>query len=98
MATRQSRLENKLVTYLGWDMTLCDLLELWAKVDPYFISPDETGIADYMVYTLGSDVILEALVAPLAEALASADEQERQDAINKMRKMGYDMTKLGYKR
>lgn len=67
-------------------------------VDPNFISPDETGIADYMVYALGSDVILEALVAPLAEALASEDERERQNAINKMHKMGYDMTKLGYKR
>lgn len=98
MATRESRLESKLVTYLGWDMTLCNLLELWEKVDPNFISADETGIADYMVYTLGTDAILEVLVAPLAEALASEDEWERQDAINQMRKMGYDMTKLGYKR
>ena len=51
-----------------------------------------------MVYTLGSDAILEVLVAPLAEDLASEHAWERQDAINQMRKMGYDMTKLGYKR
>lgn len=99
MFTKQERKQaNKLADYLGWNMTMCDLLELWEKVDRDFISADETGIADYMVYTLGPDVILDALSAPLVEALVSEDAQERQDAINKMREMGYDMTKLGYKR
>ena len=98
MATRQNRLDSKLVDYLGWNMTMSEILELWEKVDPDFLSADETGIADYMVYSLGPDVILKALSAPLVEALASEDARERQDAINKMREMGYDMTKLGYKR
>jgi len=97
-ATKQEKLENKLVDYLGWNMTMCDILELWEKIDPNFTSADEFGIADYMVYCLGTDVVLKGLAAPLVEQLVSEDKYERQDAINKMRKMGYDMTKLGYKR
>lgn len=95
---RQQRLDNKLAHYLGWNMTAWDLLELWEKIDDNFLSADELGIADYMVYVLGSDVILDALSAPLIEKLASEDKREQQDAISTMREMGYDMTKLGYKR
>lgn len=98
MATKQAKLENKLVDYLGWNMTMSNILELWEKIDPNFLSADEFGVADYMIYSLGSEVVLNALAAPLVEQLVSEDEYERQDAINKMREMGYDMTKLGYKR
>jgi len=95
MSTKQ---EHKLADYLGWNMTMSTLLELWEKIDDNFLSADETGIADYMVYTLGPEEILNVLAAPLVEQLVSEDERDRQDAINEMRKMGYDMTKLGYKR
>jgi len=95
MATKQ---ENKLADYLGWNMDMHNLLELWEKVDDDFLSADELGIADYMVYTLGPEEILNVLAAPLVEQLVSEDKRDRQDAINTMREMGYDMTKLGYKR
>lgn len=95
---KEQKLNNKLAHYLGWNMTMDELLELWEKVDRNFLSADELGIADYMVFALGSDVILDALSAPLIEKLASEDKREQQDAINTMREMGYDMTKLGYKR
>lgn len=98
MATKQAKLDNKLIEYLGWNMTMSDILELWEKIDDNFISADELGIADYMVYCLGPEVILNALAAPLVEQLVSEDKYEVQDAINRMREMGYDMTKLGYKR
>lgn len=95
MASKQ---DNKLIEYLGWGMTIWQLLELWEKVDPDLLSADEPGIADYMVYVLGAEKILNVLAAPLVEKLVSENERDRQDAINEMRKMGYDMTKLGYKR
>lgn len=94
----QRRQNNKLADYLGWNMTMFELLELWEKIDSDLLSADELGIADYMVYALGAEKILRALSAPLIEKLAGEDKRERQDAINEMRKMGYDMTKLGYKR
>lgn len=94
MVTKQ---ENKLIEYLGWNRTICDLLELWAQLDDDFLTADEHGVADYMVYTLGPEKILDALAAPLVEKLVSEDTYERQEAINDMRAMGYDMTKLGYK-
>lgn len=98
MTPKERKQDNKLAEYLGWEMTLWNLLELWEKIDNNFLSADELGIAEYMVYTLGSEKILDALSAPLIEKLVSEDAKERQDAINEMRKMGYDMTKLGYKR
>lgn len=94
----QRRQNNKLADYLGWNMSMSELLDLWEKVDSDFLSADELGIADYMVYTLGTEKILKVLSAPLVEKLVSENERDRQDAINEMRKMGYDMTKLGYKR
>lgn len=98
LSESQRRQNNKLADYLGWNMTMSELLELWEKVDSDFLSADESGIADYMVYVLGTEKILNILSAPLVEKLVSEDERDRQDAINEMRKMGYDMTKLGYKR
>ena len=82
--------ENKLVNYLVQNLDICALLELWEKTDNYFLSADEQGIADYMVYSLGTDTILAALSAPLIEQLVSTDASERQDAINAMHEMGYD--------
>ena len=98
LSENQRRQNNKLADYLGWNMTMSELLELWEKTDSDFLSADELGIADYMVYVLGTEKILNVLAAPLVEKLVSENQRERQDAINEMRKMGYDMTKLGYKR
>lgn len=86
--------EDKLEDYLGWDVTLDSLLELWEKLGGIY-SADQLGIACRIVEDYGIEpirkILLEEFFPQLIPQLVSEDPQEREDAKERMDKMGFDL-------
>jgi len=84
--------DDKLVEYLGWNFNIGDLLDLWAKLDDYFLSADESGVADHLVGTYGAEKIWEILSVDLIPKLVSEDPYEHEEALSEMRAMGFELS------
>lgn len=83
--------EDKLTDYLSFDVTMDSLLELWEKLGGLFgiYSPDQMGVADFLVGTYGAEKICELLSAELMSQLVSEDADLRKEAIELMEEMGF---------
>lgn len=83
--------ENKLASYLGFNFTIWQLLELWEQLDRNILSADELGIADHLVYTYGPDEIHRILSKDLIPKLTSEDLYEQREALLLMEEMGFEL-------
>jgi hypothetical protein len=85
--------EDKLTDYLSFNMSLVDLLELWEKLGGIsgIYSPDEMGVADFLVREYGSEKICNLFAADLIPELVGDDEDLRKEARRRMREMGFKL-------
>jgi len=81
--------ECKLATYLGFNFTIWQLLELWEQVDKNMLSADELGIAGYLVYVCGVDRVFHVLSKDLIPKLTSEYPDEQEEALKQMEEMGF---------
>jgi len=84
--------ESDLAMYLGWDVTMDTVLEVWKELDG-IMDPDQIGVGYYLVEYYGIDAIREVLLTKifpeLTADLASSDEDTRMRAKEQMDKMGF---------
>lgn len=87
--------EDKLADYLGWTTSMDYLLELWEKLGGIY-SPDEIGVADFLVREYGPEKICRILSAELEliPKLVSKDADLRKEAIELMEKMGFSLGRV----
>jgi len=86
--TTMDEAESKLASYLGFELTIFDLLELWEKLDKNMLSADELGVADYLVCVYGCEPIWHILSKDLIPKLVSEDPNEQEKALEIMAEMG----------
>ena len=79
--------EDKLWSYLSFDIHLDTLMEMWVKLGG-IDDPNQLGVADHMISHYGPEAILKLLTPDIIPKLVSADEDERKEARELMEQMG----------